>query len=188
MFRVARHVMFYFFAIFAFVIVIFLILLVLFEPGLEYKVHAPEHELGSEEFLCLLGALSDAQVHRDSRIEVLTNGDVFYEAQLEAIRSAGRSINLEAYIFRRDVIGQRFVDALAERARAGVKVNVIVDAVGSLTTWDSTFKPLRDAGGRVQWYQPLRSLHLQALQQPHPPRAAHRGWRSRLHRRGGHRR
>jgi len=132
------------------------LLLVLFEPGLEYKVEAPAEPIDSRDFLCLVGALSDAQVHHDSRVEVLANGSTFYEAELEAIRNARRSINLEAYIFMKDGIGQRFVEALAERARAGVKVNVVVDAIGSFSTWDRTFVPLREAGGRVCWYQPIR--------------------------------
>src|SRR5207253_4571133 len=87
----------------------------------------------------------------------------FYEAELEAIKSAKRSINLEAYIFQKDNIGKRYVEALAERARAGVKVNVIVDAIGSFATWDKTFAPLREAGGRVKWYQPLRWYTLKRL-------------------------
>jgi cardiolipin synthase len=150
-------------AIPAIVIVVVLFLLVLFEPGLEYHVRAPEHPLDSDEFLCLIGALADAQVHRDSRVDVLTNGSVFYEAQLDAIRNARHSINLEAYIFRKDDIGRRFVEALTERARAGVKVNLVIDAVGSFATWDGTFAPLRDAGGRVRWYQPLRWYTLKRL-------------------------
>src|SRR4051794_5449860 len=131
-----------------------LLLLVLFEQGLRYDVEAPAHALESEEFLCVLGALSDAQVLRDSRIEVLTDGPAFYEAELAAIRAARRSVNLEAYIFRKDAAGRRFVEPLAERARAGVRVNLIVDAVGSFSTWQRTFAPLTDAGGRVRWYQP----------------------------------
>ena len=63
----------------------------LFEAGLAYKVAALEHPLDSEEFLCVLGALADAQVHEDSRVEVLTNGSAFYEAELAAkpARKAG---------------------------------------------------------------------------------------------------
>jgi cardiolipin synthase len=155
--------MFQTFAIVAIVITVVLLLLVLFEPGLRYDVKASEHSLESEEFLCVLGALSDSQVHGDSHIEVLTNGDHFYEAELEAIRGAKRSINLEAYIFMKDGIGRRFVEALTERARAGVQVNVVIDAIGSFSTWNSTFKALREAGGRVCWYQPLRWYTLKRL-------------------------
>jgi cardiolipin synthase A/B len=155
--------MFLAFSIIAIVITVVLFLLVLFEPGLDYHVTAPEYALDSDEFLCLLGALSDAQVHRDSRIEVLTNGTTFYEAQLDAIRGAQRSVHLEAYIFRKDTISRRFVDALAERARAGVKVNLVIDAIGSFATWDDTFAALREAGGRVCWYQPISFSLLKRL-------------------------
>lgn len=148
--------MFIYFAIPAVVIVVVLILLVLFEPGLDYAVEAPVQAIDSDDFLCLMGALSDAHVRRDSRVDVLTNGSTFYEAELEAIRNAKRSINLEAYIFRNDAIGGRFVEALAVRARAGVKVNVVLDAIGSFSTRDKVFADLREAGGRVCWYQPIR--------------------------------
>jgi cardiolipin synthase len=148
--------MFFWLSIVAIAIVFTLLLLILFEPGLKYCVEAPRHALGSEEFLCLLGALADAQVHRDSRLEVLCNGTCFYSAELEAIRGAKKSVNLEAYIFRDDKIGASFVEALTERARAGVKVNVVVDAIGSFGTRDRVFAKLRKAGGRVKWYQPIR--------------------------------
>ena len=59
----------YYFAIPAVVIVVVLILLVLFEPGLDYAVTRRRTRSDSDEFLCLLGALADAQVHRDSRVE-----------------------------------------------------------------------------------------------------------------------
>src|SRR5205085_3542047 len=62
-----------------------------------------------------------------------------------------------------DATGRRFVEALAERARAGVRVNVIVDAVGSFSTWQRTFAPIIEAGGRVRWYQPLRWSTLKRL-------------------------
>jgi cardiolipin synthase len=89
-------------------------------------------------------------------VEVLTNGEVFYEAELEAIRAARESVNIEAYIFQKGELTKRFVDALAERARAGVKVRLVLDAIGSFATWESYFKELCAAGGRVCWYHPLR--------------------------------
>jgi cardiolipin synthase len=150
-------------SILAFVITGVLLLLVLFEPGLDYRVAPPEHPIDSDDFLCLLGALADAQVHRDSRVEVLTNGKTFYEAELAAIASAKRSVNLEAYIFRSDAISRRFVDALTERARAGVRVNVVLDAIGSFATRDKFFAALRAAGGNVRWYQPIRLALLKRL-------------------------
>src|SRR5947209_10602378 len=144
---------FFILAILAFVILGFLVFLILFEPGLEYKVCPRPIPLDSDEFLLLLGALSDSQVHQRSTIRVLTNGDQFYTAELEAIRAAKQSINLEAYIFYRGEIGRMFVEALTGRARAGIKVKVVVDAIGSFMTPRSFFKDLEDAGGRMEWYQ-----------------------------------
>jgi cardiolipin synthase len=134
-----------------------MLFLALFEPGLRYKIRAMSSvPLESEDFVRMLGALADAQVHLNNRIEVLTNGEAFYEAELEAIRAARLNINIEAYIFQRGKISRRFIDALTERAAAGVRVNMVLDAIGSFGTWNSYLKPLRDAGGRVEWYHPIR--------------------------------
>jgi cardiolipin synthase len=138
------------------VIVCFLIVLVLFEPGLRYRVSPRGISINSPEFLRLLGALCDAEVRACDPVEVLVNGSSFYAAELSAISKASSSIHLEAYIFQRGRVAAQFIEALAERARSGVGVKVVVDAIGSLFTPNDYFKPLRDAGGRVEWYQPLR--------------------------------
>ena len=142
-------------AIFAWALLGFLLFLVLFEPGLRYEIHPRPVDLESDEFLRLLGALCDTEIHGRSRFEVLSNGEAFYPAQLAAIAAARETINLEAYIFHKGEIASRFVDALAERARAGVRVKVVVDAVGSFFTRKKTFEPLLEAGGRMEWYQPI---------------------------------
>jgi cardiolipin synthase len=131
--------------------------LALFEPALPYKFSSPPTaSLDSPEFLRVLGALAGGQVHEKSHLQVLTNADVYYPAELEAIAQARHSVNLEAYIFKRGEVTRRFLAALIERARAGVQVNVVVDAVGSFTTWPGYFKELRAAGGRVHFYHPIR--------------------------------
>ena len=104
----------------------------------------------------MLGALVDSQIYQRTRIEVLTNAEVFYEAELEAIRAARHSINLEAYIFQKGEVARRFVEALTERARAGVQVRLVLDAIGSFMTRQSYFAELISAGGRVGWYHPLK--------------------------------
>ncbi len=143
-------------AIIAFVILGLLVLLVLFEPGLKYGVEAPPYPLDSNEFLRLLGALADAQVHDQSKLEVLTNGDRYFPAELEAIRSAKRCVTMEAYIFYEGEIGSMFLETLTERARAGVTVKLVIDSIGSFSTKHSYFDELCKAGGRVEWYQPIR--------------------------------
>jgi cardiolipin synthase len=110
----------------------------------------------SAEFTHLLAVVADAHLYDDTLFEVLTNGDQFYEAELNAIRSAQTHICLEAYIFQKGEIGNRFIQALADRARAGVEVRLVLDAVGSFSTWRSSFRELIAAGGDVRWYNALR--------------------------------
>ena len=130
-----------------------LLFLALFEPTLRYRIsQPPSNPLDSERFLNVLSTLADSSIRRNTTVEVLTNGEVFYEAELEAIRKAKHSVNLEAYIFQKGEVTRRFLEALAERAQAGVKVNLVLDAIGSFATWNSYLKPLTDAGGRVAWY------------------------------------
>ena len=144
-------------AIIAIAVLSFLLFLALFEPGLDYKISTkPAAPLDSEEFIYQLEALTDAKANRRNCIEVLTNGEVYYEAELAAIRAAKKSVNLEAYIFQKGEVGKKFVEALTERARDGVEVRLTLDAIGSFATWDSYLKELREAGGRIGWYHPLR--------------------------------
>src|SRR5262245_36644940 len=73
-----------------------LLFLALFEPGLPYKVSkAPAERLDSERFVKTLEALTGAHLHHASSLEVLTNGENYYPAELTAIKAAKRSINLE---------------------------------------------------------------------------------------------
>jgi cardiolipin synthase A/B len=129
------------------------LLMALVEPSLRYKIRiTPGARLDSPRFWRVFESLLDSRIHADTRIEVLTDGDVFYEAELQAIRQARRNINLEAYIFQRGEVAARFVEALTERARAGVAVKLVLDALGCLTTRQSYFRELLAAGGRIERY------------------------------------
>src|SRR6476620_9561168 len=91
-------------------------------------------------------------------IEVLQNGDEFLPAMLEAIRSARKTINFEAYIVYSDEIGRAFCEALAERARAGVEVRILLDGIGS--SWslnNSDVRLLKQAGCKFAYYHPTHS-------------------------------
>ncbi len=125
----------------------------LFGPGLRYKISPTSSEDNtSDEFLHVLECLTDSKVNGSPTPTVLTNGDNFYEEELRAIAAAQHTVNLEAYILERGDIGGRYLDALTERARTGVKVNVVLDALGSATTRDSYFAEFKQAGGKLGWY------------------------------------
>ena len=133
-----------------------LLLLVLFEPSLGYHLTAQLPDPASGEFRRILAANTGSQLQAARTVEVLTDGTEFYEAELEAILAAARSVHIEAFIFHPSAIGDRFLEALTERAQAGVTVRIVVDAIGSFPTPDAYFAKLRAAGGRVAWYQPIR--------------------------------
>jgi cardiolipin synthase A/B len=134
-----------------------MLFLALFEPPHPYRLSPSEWSaLSSPEFRRTLAALSGGEVHDGNRIDVLTDAAAYYEAELQAIREARHSVNLEAYIFQKGRVTRRFVDALTERARAGVQVRVVLDAVGCFATWRSYFRELCEAGGQMAFYHPIR--------------------------------
>jgi cardiolipin synthase len=134
-----------------------LLFLALFEPGLPYKIpKATAEDLSSPDFIQTLAALTGADLVRRSNFEALTNGDLFYEAELAAIRSARKSVNLEAYIFNNGDIAKRFIDAFTERAAAGVKVNLLIDAIGSKDYPKKELKRFQKAGGNLELYHDLK--------------------------------
>ncbi len=91
-----------------------------------------------------------------NKVELLIDGEQTFPAMLEAIAAAKTSIVFESYIFASDATGERFLKALIERAKADVSVRVMVDGVGSWATDPLFFKPLLEAGGRVEYYQPIQ--------------------------------
>ncbi len=132
----------------------------LFGPGLRYRISASSEDNTSDEFLHNLEVLTDSKLNSSTDLVVLTNGPCFYEEELAAIAAAQRSVCLEAYIFQESEIAQRYVDALTERARAGVCVNVVLDALGSVKTTDRYFARFTSAGGRLSWYNSARWNHI----------------------------
>ena len=131
----------------------------------EYRIHGAEEmpSNDSNDFLNRLESLVDAKANRTGNFEVFTSGSEFYPAILDEIRGAQGSVCLEAYVFRKSEIARMYVDALAERARAGVEINLTLDAFGSANAGRAFFRPLVEAGGRVRRYNGLnwyRLLHI----------------------------
>jgi cardiolipin synthase len=82
------------------------------------------------------------------------------DAMFALVESATRWVHFENYIIRDDRAGTRFAEALAERARAGVRVRVLYDALGSLGTSRRFWRRLREAGAEVRAFRPLLSSRL----------------------------
>ena len=162
----------------------------IFGPSPDYKIDSRDQlpANDSDAFLNLVESLVDAPVSRTGRFEVLTNGPTFYPAELDAIRSAQHSVNLEAYIFQRSEIGKLYLDALTDRARAGIRVNVVLDAFGSAGVSKRYFRPLLDAGGKLAFYNSPKWYRLLQLDNRTHRELLIVDGRTRLHRRRRHRR
>jgi cardiolipin synthase A/B len=121
-----------------------------------------------EERVETLYSVSDAQFRRNmdvmlgpallggNRVQALLNGDQIFGDMLKAIRGARSTITFESYIYWSGETGEQFARALAERARAGVKVHLLFDALGSGRIDDQSVEEMKAAGVQVEKYNPWR--------------------------------
>lgn len=98
-----------------------------------------------------------------NRVDILENGDQVFPAMLDAIRAAQSSIHLESYIFTDSAVGREFVGSMLERARAGVKVRVLLDSFGTPGIGAVNEKLLRDAGVHLVFFNPTNILNLHKI-------------------------
>jgi cardiolipin synthase len=89
-------------------------------------------------------------------VRMLVDGGSKYAALLVDVAAAGDTIDLEYYIFLPDRTGTALRDALVERARAGVRVRLLLDAMGSGRMSRKFLAPLLEAGGQFAWFHPMR--------------------------------
>ena len=122
--------------------------------GIQYQIDH-RYAVSDPEFLRSMGSLVEPGVLSSNRVTTLLNGDQIFPAMLEAVRSAQKSICLETYIYWSGEVGLTFAEALSARARAGVKVHVIVDWVGSRRIDRSLLSDMEEAGVEVERYNPL---------------------------------
>lgn len=107
-------------------------------------------------FAAYVTALLGVETTSGNEYEVLTNGDQFFPAMLDAIRHAQRRISFETYIFAKGSVADQFTEALVAAAERGVRVEIVVDAFGSSDMSDETVERLRRAGARVSRFGKLR--------------------------------
>jgi len=139
-----------------------LILAMLFTPAIPYHVES-RVDPASDHFIHVLESTCHTTLEQHNQVDILTNGDQFYPAMLDAIHRARETINIECYIFKDGEIGQRFVDALSARARAGVRVSFVMDAIGSFGVFRHFRHALTAAGCRVEAYRGMRWYSLARL-------------------------
>ena len=132
--------------------VAWLILAVLFTPHIPYHIQSAI-DARSDHCVHVLESTCQTHLEHGNRVDIFTNGDHFYPAMLDAIRQARETVTMECYIFKRGDIGGAFIEVLCERARAGVRVTIVMDAIGSFGAYRKSSKTLAAAGCRVAAYQ-----------------------------------
>jgi cardiolipin synthase A/B len=115
------------------------------------------------QFRRAMGLMMGPAITDGNKTTELINGEQIFPAMLDAIRSARKTVLFETYIYWSGEIGNQFADALAERAKAGVKVHVLLDWLGSAKADNGMIERMKEAGVEVRLYHPLRWYNLSRL-------------------------
>jgi cardiolipin synthase len=115
----------------------------------------PALALGEPSFFPTLEAYAAAPIVGGNRADILLNGEQIFPAMLEAIRGAQHTITYAQYFYEDGPISRDLADALAERCRAGVGVNVLLDAFGTLSMPKEYAETMSRSGCHVAWFRPL---------------------------------
>ena len=120
------------------------------------------YSTASPDFERALGSLLGPGIVGGNAVTELLNGNQIFPPMLAAIQGAQKSITFETYIYWSGDIGKQFADALSERARAGVRVHVLLDWVGSAKMDESYLTEMKAAGVQIEkfhkphWYNLAR--------------------------------
>ena len=122
----------------------------------------PEPSKRMERLRRALEGIIGVPATEGNAIDILRNGNEIFPAMLEAIAQAQRTVDLLTFVYWRGEVGTRFADALAERALAGVRVRVLLDAWGAKPIDGSLITMMDEAGVLIRWFRPLASFQLHA--------------------------
>jgi cardiolipin synthase len=133
------------------------------EQGQGYTLRGDELDVGSDDFLRATEAITSAPISRGNAIELFINGDEIFPAMLETMRGAQRTLNFLTYLYWSGEIAGRVAAALCERARAGVEVNVLLDAVGSAKMDRGLIDDMDEAGVTFAFFRPPKPYAVRRL-------------------------
>jgi len=123
----------------------------------------PALTLSDPAFEATVAAYAGSPVVGGNRVQLLLNGDDIFPAKLKAIAAARKTINYAQYVFEEGDPSLRIVHALSERCRAGVTVNVLLDAVGAFNMPDAYRTEMVGAGCHVETFRPLTSFQVDRI-------------------------
>jgi cardiolipin synthase A/B len=123
-------------------------------PILEFECGEP-----IETMLASIAGLSLGAVVQGNRVEILENGH-FFDVLIDDIDSARHSVHFETFLWKDGVLAQRLADAFCRRARAGVKVRLMLDANGSRRIGERVERQLAEAGCHLSYFHRTRIRHI----------------------------
>jgi len=121
------------------------------EKKIERQLHRM-YDTDDPQFRRSMGVLLGPPIIEGNQVQVLINGDQIFPSMLKAIREAKHTITMETYIYWSESIGKEFSEALIERARAGVKVHLMLDFIGSMKMDLAAIDAMTAAGVQLQRY------------------------------------
>ncbi len=134
------------------------------EEGSEGYALAGEVSVADRSFLRAAEALTAAPIAMGNRVELLVNGDAIFPRYLETIAAAERTLNITTYAYWKGQIAVDVAEAVAERAAAGVEVNLLIDALGGAKMDRSLLGDMEDAGVTVHRFRPLKPYAVRRLE------------------------
>lgn len=133
------------------------------EQGEGYELSGEPVDVAGPGFLRAAEALTGAPLSTGDDVELLINGDEIFPAFLQTIREARQTVNLLTYVYWTGDIAHEVAECLAEKAREGVEVNVLLDWVGTLKMDRALVDHMADAGVHVARFRPLKLYAVRQL-------------------------
>lgn len=107
-----------------------------------------------QDMIRLHQTYSESFFTQDNKISVLTDGRHKFDSLIKDIKAAKQTVNVMYYIVKNDSMGRLLIDTLAEKAKEGIEVRLLIDAMGSRQISAKTLEPLRQAGGQYAYFFP----------------------------------
>ena len=118
----------------------------------------PDLRLGEPSFFPTIEAHTDAPIVNGNRVDILLNGDETFPAMLQAIRNAKSTIDFAEYFYENGPIAYDFAEAFAERCRAGITANILLDSYGASDMPGEIPAIMKQAGCNVEFFRRIKIL------------------------------
>ena len=118
------------------------------------KTKVKNNNIKNRDIIMALETMDYSPYRNDNEVCIYSNGEEFFEALLESLNKAKKSINIEFYIFKNDEIGTKILDILEEKAKNGVEVRLLYDSVGSRLLNRDVLNKLKAVGGKTGEFFP----------------------------------